>query len=193
MANDCKKVRLYHAVWDFGPTPTGWGPKGGEAVVDKIRKQGLVAPENGCGPSEPYPPRRQAIFALDDVEIKFSAQGASEMLTWSQEAKRTMEEMRGKPIAQIQKDMLNEAVIEFEVCEDDVMVGDISAECRERYLDSMMPYKDFHEKTNPPGALPPTLGNPRERGRWGEVEFFVPGPGIPLNQIKSIRRLRDYL
>ena len=187
MPDDCKKVRLFHQIWE-------WDIEKREAVLASIQEQGLIAKQNGCGEGEPYPPRRLVVYGLDDIAIESYAQETAEMLTWSDEAQERLAETRGQPIAQVREEALDTPVIEFEVCQDDVMVGDLTQECRPTYLKEMTTYKDFYEKTNPPGGVyPPTRDNPGYRGRWREIEFFVPGPEIPLNQFVSIRRLRDYL
>ena len=186
MPNDCKKIRLYHQIWE-------WDLEKREAILASIQEQGLIAKQNGCGEGEPYPPRRLVVYGLDDIAIESYAQEEAEMLTWSEEAQRRLAEVRGKPVEQVREEALDTPVIEFEVCEDDVMVGDMAEECRLGYLRNLMTYKNFQKETNLPGLAPLTFWNPGPRGRWRDIEFFVPGPEIPLNQIKAIRRLRDYL
>jgi hypothetical protein len=89
-------------------------------------------------------------------------------------------------------------VIEYEVCADEVMVGDLYRECADDYLDTLVPYNKFLELTRGGWA----------RGRWQEPEFFIPdeqfNPGFPYptgarsskprilpSQIKAVHRMRD--
>ena len=167
--NDCKKVRLFHQ--------TDW------EHVDSILENGLYATLNGCGEPDPYPPRRLAVYGSDEHEIRQIAQNSKE----------------GKVTDFAGNSLDNSAVIEFEVCTDEVMVGDIFAECQPRYLDTLVPYDEFLELTG---------GGEHFRGRWQEAEFFIPdeqfNPGFPYptgarsstprilpSQIKAVHRMKD--
>ena len=168
MANDCKKVRLYHQ--------TDW------ENVASIVENGLYATLDGCGKGDPYPPRRLAVYGSDEHEIRQIARN-------SQGGR--LRDWKGNPLD-------NSPVIEFEVCADEVMVGDIFAECQPRYLDTLVPYNEFLELTG---------GGEHFRGRWQEAEFFIvdernippvsgtrsPLPRILSSQIKAVHRMKDFV
>ena len=147
MPNGCKTVRLFHQ--------TGWG------YVASIVANGLYATLDGCDEEDPYPPRSLAVYGSDELEIRRIAQRSKE---------GRIHDWEGKPIG-------NEPVIEFEVCADEVMVGDVHAECQPRYLDTLVPYDEFLEST---------------RGRYQEAEFFIPDDmeNIPYQAVNPDRERR---
>ena len=166
LSNDCKKVRLFHQ--------TSW------ESIPAILEHGLYATLDGCGESDPYPPRRLAVYGSDELEIRRIARRSEEGMITDYEG----------------KSLDDSPVIEFEVCTDEVMVGDIHAECQPRYLDTLMPYDEFFELTG---------GGRGFRGRWQEAEFFIPDeeyvppvsgtrsphPRILPSQIKAVHRMKD--
>ena len=168
MPDDCKKVRLFHQTSD--------------EHVASIVKNGLYATLNGCGEPDPYPPRRLAVYGSDEIQIRLIA--------------RSSQEGRVKDWSGASLD--DTPVIEYEVCADEVMVGDLYRECADDYLDTLVPYNKFLELTRGGWA----------RGRWQEPEFFIPdeqfNPGFPYptgarsskprilpSQIKAVHRMRD--
>ena len=159
--NNCKKVRLFHQTGNWDN-------------VASILKNGLYATLNGCEEEDPYPPRRLAVYGSDELEIRKLAQRSKEgMVTdWAGNS------------------LDDTPVIEFEVCADEVMVGDLHAECQPRYLDTLVDYNKFLESS---------------RGRYQEAEFFIvdeadvppvsgtrsPQPRILPSQIKAVHRMKD--
>jgi len=150
MANDCKKVRLFHQ--------TNW-----EAVAS-IVENGLYAKLNGCKEEDPYPPRRLAVYGSDEIQIRSIARSSQEgrVTDWSGAS------------------LDNTPVIEYEVCADEVMVGDLYRECGDDYLDTLVTYNEFLEETRGGWA----------RGRYQEPEFFIPDDmeNIPYQAVNAERQ-----
>ena len=131
-------------------------------AVDNILATGIKGSEHGCadvGMVETYPPKIGAVFAYD-------------IATLGQVA-RIIQRVG------LQLDRLDVPVIEFEVCAEDALIGEIRRECEPDYPSTVRPATHLTIYGGPVG--------------YHEAEVFIPKKAVPSAAIKKVHKLRDFL
>ena len=130
-----------------------------QANIPSILATGIRPSESACGKDEPFPPKKKAVFAYD-------------IATLGQVA-RIIQRVG------LQLETLDAPVVEFEVCAEEALIGELMRECSPGYPSTVRPATHLTTYRGPVG--------------YQEAEVFIPGETIPATAIKKVHKLRDFL